>query len=447
MLAVVAFVAATTVKADDDSQPWGEVVVARKAKKPADPYSDYLKNLKPMRFVLVKSAASDCGDDCPQWIAAEGDIVQGTAARFRKFMKGLGKRRLPLLIHSGGGSVEDAIAMGQLIRARKLDVAVARTEFTPCSGASKGCKASPPADGTIGAPVSHAAYCASSCAFVLAAGVNRYVGAGAIVGIHQIKSFRTTVKLQRTFSIRRFIDASGKTRTEKKLVKERRVGDFTRETETTDRSYDSIERHFKSMGVAVDLMRPLRRTPNDQMYWIPNDELFNSRLATSDLNAVQTVALPHVDIAVAGRKSLARAKSFLASNGWLVARTTTRARTSSGELVLVDIGFKFIKAAKSIEVSLLASPGKGSKFIDIGGSVVLPNIVTATAARPASTSSGALETRITVTDFCRIRESGHILIRLTDVADATPSHGNVIDIRGAEGAAELFRFACEDKAT
>ena len=88
----------------------------------------------PMRFVRVRSDGSACQPDCPEWISAEGKIVIGTADALARVVAAVGDRRLPILINSAGGSVQDAIAMGRLIRARRLAVVVAHTAIAPCAG-------------------------------------------------------------------------------------------------------------------------------------------------------------------------------------------------------------------------------------------------------------------------------------------------------------------------
>jgi len=57
-----------------------------------------------------------------------------SAELLRKVVNSLGGRKLPILIHSsGGGIINQAMLMGYLIRARGLDVAVAKTVFDPCA--------------------------------------------------------------------------------------------------------------------------------------------------------------------------------------------------------------------------------------------------------------------------------------------------------------------------
>src|SRR6188474_216932 len=74
----------------------------------------------PMIFAIVRSGVTGCEPNCPQWISAEGQIMPGSAGQFRKILKQAGKQRLPVVITSQGGDVEAALAIGNLIRERKL---------------------------------------------------------------------------------------------------------------------------------------------------------------------------------------------------------------------------------------------------------------------------------------------------------------------------------------
>jgi len=134
----------------------------------------------PMRFVRVVSADPACKPNCPEWLSAEGRIEPGSAPAFAEAISRLGGRRLPILIHSPGGSVTDAIAMGKLIRAKGLAVAVARTLVRNCPETAPRCPDGP------GVAITGGAICASACALVLAGGVERLVGPAPLVGVHQI---------------------------------------------------------------------------------------------------------------------------------------------------------------------------------------------------------------------------------------------------------------------
>ena len=81
----------------------------------------------------------------------------------------LAGHKLPVFINSGGGSIEAAFAIGDMIREHGLSVSVTRTEFLGCHHQSKACARS--VGHAAGSPNSFDAYCASACTLVLAAGV------------------------------------------------------------------------------------------------------------------------------------------------------------------------------------------------------------------------------------------------------------------------------------
>ena len=70
--------------------------------------------------------------------------------------------------------------MGQLIRSKRLAVAVARTLFTNCPDRARECP-DPRGRATV-----DGAICASACPLVLAAGVERLIGPAPRIGVHQI---------------------------------------------------------------------------------------------------------------------------------------------------------------------------------------------------------------------------------------------------------------------
>jgi hypothetical protein len=140
------------------------------------------RGVPPMRFVRVVGADAACAPNCPEWISAEGRIGPGAATSLGEALEGLNGRPLPILIHSPGGSVADAMAMGKLIRAKGLAVAVARTLIMDCPQRAPRCPSGP------GKAITGGAICASACVLVLAGGVERLVGPVPIVGVHQITS-------------------------------------------------------------------------------------------------------------------------------------------------------------------------------------------------------------------------------------------------------------------
>ncbi|TGQ64557.1 MAG: hypothetical protein E5V49_16245 [Mesorhizobium sp.] len=135
-----------------------------------------------MRFAVVRGSNPLCNPDCPEWISAEGAITPQTPQRLRQLLATLGNRRLPVVISSRGGDLPSALAMGRLIRERKLDIAVARTDFVDCDPAVWNCVAKEGA--YAGLSIDAGVECDSACALMLAGGARRFVGPQARLSLY-----------------------------------------------------------------------------------------------------------------------------------------------------------------------------------------------------------------------------------------------------------------------
>src|SRR5262245_30515079 len=229
-----------------------------------------------MQFHIVRSGHAGCEPDCVQWIAAQGRIVAGTAKQFRKVLREIGDRKLPIFVDSGGGAVDDALAIGRLIRAKELTVAVTRTEFAPCAPADAACRKAKTGGELRGLARARMSRCASACAFILAGGTRRLVGQGTAVGVHQATATLRTywVKTRRSFGV--------PVETEKTLVSSQKVA--------ADRSTNtSIKNHLAEMGISDVLMSLILSTPGDRIRWLAPWELQATRLATHYINGEQLV--------------------------------------------------------------------------------------------------------------------------------------------------------------
>lgn len=245
------------------------------------PVKDSLPGLPPpMTVSIVRSGAPGCAPDCPEWIAAQGMIDASSLPKFKKVLASLGNRRLPVLIDSGGGVVDDGLAIGRLIRANGLDVVVAKTVATKCASTDRACKAMTSRGIATGVPVTRLAKCASSCAFVLAGGKRRVVGATAFVGVHQLKTLRTTAQIQQKFRIDRHMVWGVPTETRRTLISEKFVNKRTVEAKTPESAYTRVASYFSEMGVGTGIMPMLRSTPNSSIYWLSRSDLKSTGIAT-----------------------------------------------------------------------------------------------------------------------------------------------------------------------
>jgi hypothetical protein len=218
-------------------------------KLPPKPHGD-----PPMRIVRVTSSDPACEPNCPEWISAEGRIVPGTAGTFRKAILDLGGRRLPVLISSHGGSLGDALRMGELIRERRLAVAVARTQIANCPERAALCPAA------RGQAITGGAFCASACPLILAAGVERLVGPVPMVGVHQITE----------------------------VLKEKEgLAHLTTIKKVYEPGYAdaAVQAYLAAMGVGEPVMTLLRKTPASSIRWLSLAEMAESHLAMGALDA------------------------------------------------------------------------------------------------------------------------------------------------------------------
>ncbi len=130
----------------------------------------------PMHFELrVEGPADACAKDCRTFIAATGAITADTPRDFDAFVKRNNVRGATLVLDSDGGSVLGALALGRTVRALGMTTTVGKiVDLAPAASGEKRARLMP------------RAYCESMCAFVLLAGVERYVAGEARVLVHQI---------------------------------------------------------------------------------------------------------------------------------------------------------------------------------------------------------------------------------------------------------------------
>ena len=128
----------------------------------------------PMRFELRQEGpAKACGATCRLFVAASGAITADTPGDFASFAQDHDLAGAIVVLDSDGGSVHGAIALGREIRRLKLDTTVGHLADLDGAEAPR-------------AELTPRANCESMCAFVLIAGVHRFVPPQARVMVHQI---------------------------------------------------------------------------------------------------------------------------------------------------------------------------------------------------------------------------------------------------------------------
>jgi hypothetical protein len=356
----------------------------------------------PMRIVRVMSSDPACQPNCPEWISAEGRIMPGTGAAFARAIADLRGRRLPVLVSSGGGSLAEAAAMGQLIRQKRLVVAVTRTLIEKCPARARAC---PEPEGQA---ITGGAKCASACPFILAGGVERLVGPAAMVGVHQI----TAVTKEAAGAAARL--------TRVKKVYQPANAD------------QAAENYLAAMGVGRPVMALLRATPAGRMRWLSLAEIRSSRLATLALDAP-------APILTSGANGL---------NGHAFEGDPTRdaAITAHGEAPLATPG----DGSGDLEASISYRRGGGAVDFALAerDAAEQPRrpaagwtLAIGPEALPAKTD-GAGHATISLARFCAQAREGRIVTKALLESSAMGPESAGFDVAAMAGAKALIDEAC-----
>lgn len=242
----------------------------------------------PMAFAIVRSATVGCEPNCPQWISAEGQIMPGSASQFRKILKQAGKLRLPVVITSPGGDVEAALAIGQMIRQRKLDVLVGWTLFTGCNPTAKTCKLPKAQKGVYaGLAMTTRGYCLSACPFILASGQKRILGSGAILGVHEITTQPITQRIRYNETYR-MVNGKKKVLSRKVVSRKNIIG---KPTTKLSKSFDKkLKAYLNSMGVSLAMLDLLRLAPPSSIHTLTTEQMKSTNLVTAFGDAAELVS-------------------------------------------------------------------------------------------------------------------------------------------------------------
>jgi hypothetical protein len=259
----------------------GSALAAKKKSAPPSPPKQIYE--APMTVVIVRNSVSLCEPNCPEWIAAEGEITDGTPAKFRDVFKRMGKKQLPIIIRSPGGSINAALEIGKMIRKRKLDVAVGSTQFEGCAPTRKDCKLPKEFKGIYrGTALSFYGFCNSACPLVLAAGRERLASAETSVGVHKPKIIwdQERVYYRETY---RMVNGKKKvlkrTVTSRKRVKSKVSYEFGKSLRKKLASY------YSSMGVDPAIMDDSEKAEHKTVEILRGDRLDALKLRTSSKSA------------------------------------------------------------------------------------------------------------------------------------------------------------------
>jgi hypothetical protein len=218
----------------------------------------------PMAFYLVKGAAEACGRGCDSWIAAEGQIDAGAAARFRNFLRRVGDRHLPIYFYSPGGNLEQALAMGAMLHERTFIARVGRTVVTECgfeAQDSEVCIHLKQSGRELHGDLwTRGATCNSACPYLILGAATREIAPDAVLAVHSprvVVNFRGGVPTQ-----------------------EMRAAAVARGLERADRL---ISGYLKKMGAEPGLLVLARTVKFEDMHILTREEIARFGIDRRDL--------------------------------------------------------------------------------------------------------------------------------------------------------------------
>lgn len=145
------------------------------------PIGDFGSAHDAMIFYVAHGPADACGTGCSDWIAAEGTVQWDTHKRLIAILDRQAGRKLPLVIHSWGGSdLNVAASLGRILHERGIDTTDGTTAVSACADKSEAdCFALKRPGGPLDATLDLAnARCDLACVLILAGGVQRSLHSG-----------------------------------------------------------------------------------------------------------------------------------------------------------------------------------------------------------------------------------------------------------------------------
>jgi hypothetical protein len=123
----------------------------------------------------AQGAPSACGENCSNWLAAEGTVHWDGHTRFTAGLDRFADRKRPIFLNVRGQSdLNVAMSIGRLLRRRGYDVGVGQTIADQCQALNESdCVALKRSGVSLPASLSSVGTCDLACVLILAGGVRR----------------------------------------------------------------------------------------------------------------------------------------------------------------------------------------------------------------------------------------------------------------------------------
>ncbi|MBN9219417.1 MAG: hypothetical protein J0I79_15835 [Mesorhizobium sp.] len=402
-------------------------------------------DMAPMRFVVVRSNVSGCEPNCPEWISADGAIEANTPSLFKRTLKALKGRQLPVVVNSPGGNVDAALALGRMIRKNKLDIAVGVTVFSGCQPGMKTCDDNKGKGADyFGMAYDDGAMCNSACPLMFSGGVRRVVGDFGYLGVHQIT---TTFQREKLLYRTTYRIVNGKKKIiSTKVVSRKNAGSY-KTYEMSKAVEKKLAAYLREMGIDGGVLEIMKATQASEIRQIPLEDMLAMKLVTSGdtVDLLTTASLCRLDQPAANCRDMTGPANKVAPSAATKATAALSAKPEAG----AEMRFFVVRGSNPLcnpdcpewisaeGVITGQTPQKLRQLLAVLGSRRLPVVISSRGGDlPAAMATGRL-----IHD-----RKLDVAVARTDFVDCDPGAWNCVAKEGAYAGLSIDAGAACDSA-
>lgn len=223
---------------------------------------------QPLTFFLARGPEDSCGPGCRDWIAADGQFDEGSAARFRVFLARTRAKNIPVFFNSNGGLQEEAMAIGRIMRERRMRAGIALTRPEICTRKPDDravCDTAKKSGKPLAAEwTSYDANCNSACGIALIGAAERWIPPGGAIGIHSPAYYC-------------FLRSG-------RIVGQKGNSELaTQCRQFTKQGADQLAGYVRDMGIAPGFVEAMSKVPHNEVRYLTREELAAFGIDKSDV--------------------------------------------------------------------------------------------------------------------------------------------------------------------
>jgi hypothetical protein len=232
---------------------------------------------QPLTFFLARGPEDSCGPGCREWIAADGQFDEGSAARFRVFLARTKVRNLPVFFNSNGGLQEEAMAIGRIMRERRMRAGIALTRPEICTRKPDDravCDTAKKSGKPLAAEwTSYDASCNSACGIALIGAAERWIPPGGGIGIHS-PAYYCFLRSGRIVGQKGNSDLAAQCR------------------KFTAQGAEQLAGYVREMGIASGFVEAMQKVPHSEVRYLTREELVAFGIDNGDLAETPWMSKP-----------------------------------------------------------------------------------------------------------------------------------------------------------